>query len=72
MPSLATRQQHEKMTSFWLVLVSLFAVGFAQYREDGRCGPEYLADNGQPAACDNIPPFPTWFVENLALVALVI
>lgn len=31
-----------------------------QFREDGRCGPDYPADNGKPALCDDIPPFPTW------------
>ena len=46
-----------------LLLVQLVTLGQAQYREDGQCGPEFLADNGQPALCDNIPPFPTWFVK---------
>ena len=31
-----------------------------QFREDGRCGPDFPADNGKPALCDDIPPFPTW------------
>ena len=45
-----------------LMFVHTFTPGYAQYREDGRCGPDYPADNGKPALCDDIPPFPTWFV----------
>ena len=45
-----------------LMFVHTFTPGYAQYREDGRCGPDYPADNGKPAVCDDIPPFPTWFV----------
>jgi len=31
-----------------------------QYREDGRCGADFLASDGRTAVCDAIPPFPTW------------
>jgi len=55
---------------FTLMFVHTFTPGWTQYREDGRCGPEYPADNGKPAICDDIPPFPTWF-ELQILVFLI-
>lgn len=49
-----------------LVLHLLLLVGqtLAGTRGDGRCGPNFPADDGQPAQCEYIEPFPTCCMEN--------
>ena len=45
----------------WL-LASVVAT--SRYREDGKCGSNNLAPDGQAADCEFIPPFPTCCQNN--------
>lgn len=46
-------------STFLLVSLPLSLVAEQSTRKDGRCGPNYPANNTRPATCQHIPPFPT-------------
>merc|ERR1711962_1554108 len=46
------------------LLVCLQPALARRYREDGLCGPGSLAEDGDPADCQHIPPFPTCCQKN--------